>query len=336
MPAVPTQTVQTAQSASPTLQVEPVPVLSIIIVSWNTREYLAGCLHSIEKNAPEFPLEVIVVDSASGDGTPDMLRSEFPAVRAALQPENVGFVGGNNIGFALARGQFLLMLNPDTEVHGDALGILVRYLEANPTVGIAGPRTLNSDGSVQSTRRHFPTLLTGIFESTWLQPFAPRGVLDRYYAAELTDDDTGPVDWVQGSALLFRRAVYEQIGGLDSSFVMYSEETDFCKRARDAGWSVAYVGAATVTHHGGKSTSQASTPTQIHFQQSKLRYFRKHLGWPAALGVRLVLVLSYLQQTFMEGFKWAIGHKRDLRRARVVNHLRVIRALTRPERRRRA
>jgi GT2 family glycosyltransferase len=303
------------------------PHLSIIIISWNTRDFLADCLRSILDNPPKFTYEIIVVDSASEDGTVVMLNAEFPTVRLLAQAQNIGFVRGNNIGFTEARGDYLLMLNPDTEIIGTALDTLIDYMTLNPSVGIAGPRTLNSDGSLQSTKRRFPTLLTGIFESTWLQPFAPRAVLDYFYASEIPDQQSGLVDWVQGSALLFRRAVYRSIGGLDEGFAMYSEETDFCKRAKDAGWAVAYVASAQVIHHGGKSTAQASVRTQVAFQKSKVRYFLKHNGWFAALIVRTVILLNYGQQWVMETLKWALGHKRPLRRARMTAYTHVIRAL---------
>ncbi len=109
---------------------------------------------------------------------------------------------------------------------------MVAYLDANPTVGIVGPYTHNSDGSYQSTRRRFPTLATAFFESTWLQGFAPKPLLDRFYVNDAPPDQTLDVDWVQGSALMARREVYAQIGGLDEGYVMYSEELDWCKRAK--------------------------------------------------------------------------------------------------------
>ena len=148
--------------------------LSIIIVNWNVQELLDRCLASIfAVELPPGSFEVIVVDSASQDESVAMVREKYPAVRLLPQAENVGFTRGNNIGLAQAQGDFLLLLNPDTEVKRDALRIMLDYLLAHPAVGIVGPHTLNSDGSHQSTRRRFPTLMTGIFESTWLAPWAP-------------------------------------------------------------------------------------------------------------------------------------------------------------------
>jgi GT2 family glycosyltransferase len=297
--------------------------LSIIIVSWNVAELLRKCLDSIGVN-PRF--EIIVVDSASSDNTVAMLWQDYPHVRLLARSENVGFTRGNNIGLEAAQGRYRLLLNPDTEVIGDGLVRMIAYLDANPTVGIVGPRTLNNDGTTQSTKRRFPTLGIAFFESTWLQGFAPKSLLDRYYAADVPDDATAEVDWVQGSALMARREVYEDIAGLDEGYIMFSEEMDWCKRAKDAGWRVVYLGSARIIHHGGKSTEQVVARKHIHFQESKLRYFRKYHGRVIATILRLFLLLSYLWQIGIEGGKSLLGSQRPLRRERVKAYWQVVRS----------
>jgi GT2 family glycosyltransferase len=320
--------------------------LSILIVSWNVRDLLAACLESIaaaplaivlpdgQSAPPAQPdersrpvTEVIVVDSASADGSAAMVRERFPWVRLIAESENIGFTRGSNRALELARGRYLLLLNPDTVLHEDVLNRLVSYLDAHPQVGIAGPQVLNADGTTQSTRRRFPTLATALFESTWLQGYAPRRVLDHYYVADGPDDGTFEVDWVQGCALVARRAVYDQIGGLDAGYVMFSEELDWCRRAKDAGWQVAYVGGARITHYGGRSTEQAQANRHIYFQQSKIRYFRKYHGRGLAAALRLFLLFSYAAQTGLEGLKALLGSKRAMRRARIQMYLQVMRAL---------
>lgn len=303
--------------------------LSIITVSWNVRDYLARCLDSIQRAEGDVSLEILVVDSASSDGTVEMLHARYPHVTVLAQPENVGFTRGNNIGLAAAQGRYLMLLNPDTEVIGDALRQMVAYLDAHPDVGIVGPHTLNTDGTHQSTRRRFPTFITGLFESTWLQAIAPRRVLDRYYVRDVPDGSTADVDWVQGSALLLRREVYQQIGGLDEGYVMFSEELDWCKRARLAGWRAVYLGGARIVHHGGKSTDQVVARRHIHFEQSKLRYFRKFHGPLAAFALRVFLIANYGYQLLLEALKGALGYKRPMRRERVRVYWQVIRALAR-------
>lgn len=302
--------------------------LSVIIVSWNVADLLAACLESVYGGLDRSALEaeIIVVDSASGDHSVAMLGDRFPSVQLLACSDNIGFARANNLGLQRARGRFILLLNPDTEVLGGALRRMVEELETNTRVGAVGPHTLNSDGTTQSTRRRFPTLLTACFESTWLQPWAPRELLRAYRVEERDDDDCFDVDWVQGSALMLRREVYEQIGGLDPEYVMYSEELDWCRRAKAAGWRVRYVGDASIVHHGGRSSEQAQARSQIHFQQSKLRYVRIWHGARSARLLRVLLLLMYLHQLLLEAAKGLLGHKRPLRRQRVRAYWQVLRS----------
>ena len=301
--------------------------LSIIIVNWNVRDLLDRCLASIcASKVGHRQIEVIVVDSGSADGSVDMIREQYPQVNLLALRENIGFTRGNNLGLAQAAGNYLLLLNPDTELSEDALALLLDYMLANPHVGIIGPHTLNTDGSHQSTRRRFPTLVTGFLESTWLAGFAPASVERDYRLLDTVDDDIMDVDWVQGSALLLRREVYAEIGGLDEGFVMYSEELDFCKRAKSVGWRVVYHGDAKIRHHGGKSSEQASARKQIHFQTSKLRYFRKHHGYSAYAFLRAILLLQFSWQLALEAVKSALGHKREMRVERVRVYWQVLRS----------
>ena len=300
--------------------------LSIIIVSWNVADLLRACLDSILAAPTKLALEIIVVDSASSDATVAMIQSEYPQVTLMAQTENLGFVKCNNIGLNASRGQHVLLLNPDTEIIGDALATMVAYLDAHPDVGIVGPHTFNTDRTTQSTKRRFPTMATGFFESTWLQDYAPKSLMDWYYAADVADQAIGDVDWVQGSALMARRSMYEQIGGLDEGFFMFSEELDWCKRAKDAGWRVVYVGAAQIIHHGGKSTEQIASRKYIYFHQSKLRYFRKNYGWLVAQILRIFLLLNYVWQILLEGAKGLLSQKRALRRERIQAYWEVLRS----------
>ena len=304
-------------------------MLSIIIVNWNVRDLLRECLRSLDAGRGALALEVIVVDSASADGSVEMVGAEFPWVRLIACDENVGFPRGNNLGLAEARGDYLLLLNPDTVVLGDALTVMRAYLAAHPAAGAVGPQLLNSDGTVQSSRRRFPTLATGFFESTWLQGLAP-GVLRRYYALDLPDDTTAEVDWLVGACIMVPRAVYERIGGLDEGYYMYSEELDWCRRIVAAGRHVVYHPAARVIHHVGQSSDQAVTARHINFQRAKLRYYRKYHGRAAAGALRLFLLASYAGQLALEGVKGALGSKPDLRRQRVRAYAAVLRSGLRP------
>ncbi|MEM7115902.1 MAG: glycosyltransferase family 2 protein [Chloroflexota bacterium] len=302
------------------------PDLSIIIVSWNVRELLHACLTSIEQGRGDLELEVIVVDSASHDGSPDMVREHFPEVVLLAETENVGFPKGNNLGMGVANGRYLLLLNPDTEVIGDALPTMVRYMDANPQVGVVGSQLLNDDGTIQSSRRRFPTLATGFFESTWLQPYAPKSLLRDFYVEDVGDGETAVVDWVMGACLLTRHTIWQQVGGMDEAYFMYSEELDWCRRIKQADWEVVYLPTAQVIHYSGKSSEQAVTARHINFNRAKLRYFRKYHGAAAAALLRGYLLLGYGWQIVVEGVKGAVGHKRPLRWQRIGSYWQVLRS----------
>jgi GT2 family glycosyltransferase len=260
-----------------------------------------------------------------------MVRAEFPGVHLIANTENRGFPAANNQGVAIAQGRYVLILNPDTEVVGDALATMVAYADVHPDVGIVGPQLLNPDGAdgyprVQSSRRRFPTLATAIFESTWLQPYAPRRLLERYHVLDQPDDATLDVDWVMGAALMARREAIEQVGPMDEGYFMYSEEMDWCRMFREAGWRVVYLPTAQIVHHVGKSSEQVVPARHIHFQTSKVRYFRKHHGRVAGEALRWFLLGNYIWQLGLEGAKWLVGHKRPLRAERVAAYWQVLRS----------
>ncbi len=301
------------------------PDISIIILSWNVRDLLRGCLASLPQTDPG--VEVIVVDGGSSDGSAEMVRLEFPATRLLASADNLGYSRGNNLGLTQAQGRYLFVLNPDTEVMPQALERLRAYMDEQPRVGLLGPQLVWPDRTVQPTRRRFPTLATALFESTWLQPLAPRRWLSRYYADDLSAAEPVEVDWVVGAALFARREAYAQVGGFDEGFFMYSEELDWQRRLRAAGWSVVYFPAARVVHHEARSSAQAPAAiTHIRFNTSKIRYFRKYHGAAAAEVLRWCLLGNFAGQLVLEAGKGLLGHKRDLRRERVAAYRAVLRS----------
>lgn len=300
--------------------------LSIIIVSWNVRQLLQQCLLSIAADRSGLVLQVIVVDAASADGTPEMVREQFPWVHLIACEDNVGFPRGNNLGLKAARGRYVLLLNPDTRVIGGALLTMTDYLHENPTVGAVGPQLLYPDGKIQSSRRRFPTLVTAFFESTWLEPWAPRSILNHYRVAEIDAGVIQDVDWVMGAALMTRREVVQQVGPLDEAYFMYSEELDWCRRMRACGWRVVYLPQAQVIHYEGKSSEQAVTARHINFQRAKLRYYRKYHGRTASLLLRIFLLFTYVWQLGLETVKGLLGHRRALRWQRVRAYWDVLRS----------
>lgn len=310
--------------------------VSFIVVSWNVCELLRRCLLSVRQQVtdngqqPESQVgrlssEIWVVDNASTDDTIEMLGREFPSVRVIANAENVGFTRANNQALAVAQGRYLFLLNPDTELRPGALAALMSYMQANPHAGILGPKLYFGDGSLQSSRRRFPTLATAFVESTRLQQWFPRNrVLTRYYMLDTSDDSTQPVDWINGSAMFVRRAVYDMVGGFDERFFMYSEELDWCYRAKQAGWQVVYVPSAQVTHYEGKSSEQVAAHRDIYFHSSKVRFFEKYRGRFVAGVLRAYLLVMFAFQLVEEGLKWLVGHKRPLRAARIKAYSQVL------------
>ena len=306
------------------------PDLSIIIVSWNVSELLHNCLASIYAQTGDLAVEVIVVDSASSDDSVAMVSRDFPQAILLAQDENVGFPRGNNIGLERATGRYVMLLNPDTVVVGDALQKMAAFLDQNPTVGIIGPQLRFGDGSIQSSRRRFPTVWTGFFESTWLEPYAPKSLLTRYYVEDRPDDEVSEVDWVMGAAIMTRNEIVGEVGGMDPDYFMYSEELDWCRRIKEAGWRVFYLPTAQIIHYQGKSSEQASTARHINFNRAKLRYFYLYHGRTAALFLRLTLLTNYAVQIFLEGGKGILGHRRSLRWQRVSAYWEVLRSGLKP------
>ncbi|MFQ5886997.1 MAG: glycosyltransferase family 2 protein [Anaerolineae bacterium] len=304
--------------------------LSIVIISWNVRELLRRCLDSIPESlkgekGKGLLIETIVFDNGSADGSADMVREDFPWVHLMESEVNLGFIKGNNLAIDQSEGRHILLLNPDTEVVGDALGTMVAYMEPHPRVGALGPQLLNPDGTTQSSRRRFPTLTTAFLESTVLQPwFEGSRILKRYYLLDRPDDEIQPVDWVVGAALLIRRGALEQVGPLDEEFFMYSEELDWCYRLKAQGWEVVYLPTAQVVHHGGRSSEQVLPARHIHFQRSKVLFFKRYYGWPGEV-LRWFILSTYLYLFVWEGLKWLVGHKRPLRRERVAAYWQVLR-----------
>ena len=296
--------------------------VSIVVVSWNVRALLERCLSSIRAEAAAWPggvVETLVVDNASRDGSVALLQQAFPEAHLIVNPENRGFSAACNQAFARCSGDAILLLNPDAELVPGALSTLVAYLEGHPEVGVVGPLLLNPDGTVQSSRRRFPTLATAFLESTIIQDSFP-GLphLRRYYCLDQPDDREQQVDWLVGACLLLRRKALAEVGGLDERFFLYFEEVDWCLRARPAGWRAAYLPQARVIHSAGQSSGQDLRLRHLYFTESKGRFYAKHYGPVAGGLVRWFLLASYALQILEDGIKMALGHKVAMRRERIA------------------
>jgi N-acetylglucosaminyl-diphospho-decaprenol L-rhamnosyltransferase len=295
-----------------------VPELSVSVVTYRTPDLLRCCLAALDVERTSVDMEVFVVDNACDDATINVVHAEFPWVRPIVNPINVGFGAAHNQALQQARGRYWLVLNSDAAPKPGALRRLIDYMDANPGVAITGPRLRYPNGEVQPSRRRFPTPATLFLESTQLQRFWPNNrVLRHYYVRDRPDDLSQDVDWLVGACLSVRAAAAAEVGLFDERFFMYSEELDWCRRFRAAGWRVAYVPAAEVVHLEGGTSRADLTARDQRFQASKLAYTAKWHGPFVALALRVYLVAEYALRAVEEASKLALGSRVAERRARL-------------------
>jgi N-acetylglucosaminyl-diphospho-decaprenol L-rhamnosyltransferase len=244
----------------------PEPVVSVVIVSWNTQALLRSCIESLGVSSSSGTLEVVVVDNASTDGSASMVRGDYPEVKLVETGANVGYSRAINRGLSYCTGDFVCLLNSDTEMALVALQTMVGYVRDHPEVGLVGPALLNPDGSHQSSKRRFPffwpplSLLVGRqFELK--PPTAPQHV-----------------DWLVGACLVLRRRVLQKLGGMDESYPFYGEDMELAYRVHQQGLEVVLLPAASVVHVGEGSSQTAMSPTVRvrSYYEAPLRFMRKN------------------------------------------------------------
>jgi N-acetylglucosaminyl-diphospho-decaprenol L-rhamnosyltransferase len=264
--------------------------LTIIIVSYNTRDLLRRCLAALEASRGE-PPDVIVVDNASSDGSADLVAAEFPRAHLVRNERNVGFAAANNQGMAWAlehhNPDYLMLLNSDAFVAPDALQALVGYMDAHPAVGAAGPQLHNADGSLQPSGRPFPTLRSTLLE---LIGWTRRNGRDPFLDARRDYSQIAAVDEVSGACIIVRGSVVRAVGGLDEEFFFNYEDVDWCRRIKAAGWTIVYLPRAHVTHLWGSSQQKLIPRVYIESRRGLLRYFRKHAHPAELLALQAALV----------------------------------------------
>lgn len=254
--------------------------LSIVIVNWNSKEFLRRCLASIDAEPPGLRYETIVIDSGSFDGCAQMLYTEFPRVKFIQSPSNIGFARANNVAAKACTGHCVLFLNPDTEVVGSAITVLMRRLRELPNVGAIGCRLLNTDGSVQDTCiQAFPTILSQFLNSRLLRRARPRWAM--WGTAALFGENGGAarVEVISGACMLMRRRTFEQVGMFSEDYFMYAEDLDLCHKIREAGYANYFINEATVYHFGGGSSDQAGSEfSVVMMRESIWRFLIKTRG----------------------------------------------------------
>ena len=253
------------------------PLVSALIVSYNVRELLVDCLRAFFASS-DVPVEAVVVDNASRDGSADAVASEFPDVKLVRQRKNVGYGRANNIGLQECTGRFVLLLNPDVTVGEGCVGRLADFLLVRPDVGGVSPRLLRPDGTLDlACRRGFPTPSTAFYRLSGLSRVFPRSRrFNRYNMGHLPETEAHEIDSGTGACLMLRRAALDRVGFFDPDFFMYGEDIDLCFRLKLGGWKVFYLPSATAVHLKGQSTRQSTRRMLYEFHSAMWTFHHKH------------------------------------------------------------
>jgi GT2 family glycosyltransferase len=291
--------------------------VSVVIVSWNTRDILRGCLRSVFEQTRDISLEVFVVDNNSHDGSAEMVRAEFPQVKLIANPQNRGFAAACNQGMRVGSARYTLLLNPDTIVLDDAISRCVRYADLHADVGVVGCQVLENENRISPTGFSFPSPSNVFLALSGLSRIFPRSrIFGRPELSWWDRNSECEVDVVTGMFMLVRREAIAQVGLMDEAYFVYSEEADWCYRFAQAGWRRVFTPCARIVHldGGAKSTSQASTKMFVQMQKSSMIYHRKNLGLFAWSLVKVIYIVS----NFVRLVAWFILSivNRDLRTRR--------------------
>jgi len=248
--------------------------LSIIIVSWNTKEFLLSCVRSVFESGQGISREVIVVDNGSQDGSGHEVKKIFPLISLVENERNLGFAKAVNQGLQMASGRYILLLNPDTQMKDGAIERFVSFMDFHPDTGVAGAQLLNSDGSKQNSIANFPSLATELFNKSLLRRLFPKW----FPGKERNYSEPVEVNSVIGACMMVRREALDQVGLLDEDYFLFLEETDWCYRMKKAGWKIYHVPQTEVFHFQGKSAETDKKRARVEYFRSRYHFFKKNRG----------------------------------------------------------
>ncbi len=274
--------------------------VSVIIVNWNTEAYLERCLSALYQTEEGTVKDVWVVDNASSDGSVGMVKVKFPQVNLIENSANVGFAKANNQGIQASASELVLLLNSDAFVEEGCLQNLVEVMTKFPDTGVVGAQLLYEDHSLQRSCYAFPTLATELWQTLWLDRMFPRNkVFGKFLMTHWAMDNFREVDVVMGAVMLLRRSAIDQVGMLDETFFMYSEEVDLCYRLAQAGWKTRYAPQARAIHLWGGSSKKVKTETLLRLYHSRVQLFRKHYGGWVVGWYKVVLAVNCLSRSIL-------------------------------------
>jgi GT2 family glycosyltransferase len=283
--------------------------LSIIIVSWNTKEYLLRCVESIFQAGAIDQAEVIIVDNGSREGSGDDVKGTSPFIRLIQNDRNLGFAKAVNQALQKASGRYVLLLNPDTQVKGGTIERLVAFMDAHSDAGAAGGQLLNSDGSKQNSIANFPSLTTELLNKSLLRWLFPK----KFPGKERSYSGPVEVDSVIGACMVVRRDAIKQVGLLDEDYFLFFEETDWCYRMKKAGWKIYHIPQIEVYHFQGKSAEKEKKKARVEYYCSRYRFFKKNKGplewFFLVIGMMTKLIVEFVFMGLANLFTFFALHK---------------------------
>ena len=290
--------------------------LSVIIVSYNTKDLLLECLTSVFGSSSGILCDVHVVDNGSMDGSADAVAQGFPNVRLIRNPDNRGFARACNQGLREAQGKYLLLLNSDAKIKSEALRELIAFMDRTPDAGAAGGQLIREDGSLQNSFDNFPDLCTELMNKSLLKLLFPK----RYPGKHLKFEGPVQVESLIGACMMVRREAMEAVGMLDEGYFFFLEETDWCLRMNDLGWKIYFLPHVRILHLQGMSAARDISSARIEFYRSRYRFFGLHRSFMSRLMLRAGLFLNLCIETFyslMVSLISGFAYRKEVSRLRV-------------------
>jgi GT2 family glycosyltransferase len=268
--------------------------VSFIIVNWNTKDLVLQCIDSLFQKQGNYTQEIIVVDNASSDGSADAIKTKYPEMQLIQNSQNLGFAKANNIGIKKSTGKYLCLVNSDIQLLDNTISFMISFMNNNKDVGLSGPKILWPDLTLQHSCKNFPSVRTLMCETLSLNRLFPNTALfsgeDMFF---FKHDQQLKVDWLAGCFMMIRSEVLATVGLLDELFFIYSEETDLCKRIRDAGWEIVFLPEVSAIHHSGASAKKNPLRFSKEQRLSELKYWKKHKTLPIRFFFSVILLLHH-------------------------------------------